>query len=204
VVWIGLVLYFRLRVHNPHRSGGGYVLVANHTSFLDPIILGAANPGAVSFLINTISYRSPLAGWFFRLFRSIPVSPGGGNRQALREAQSALDAGEIVGVFPEGGISRDGRLMLGNPGAVALVLARNTSVVPVGLVGVAAALPVGARLPRPRRIEVRYGNPIPASELMQGADRKERLAAATLRIMREIATLTDQVAREDAIDRQIA
>ncbi len=193
-------LYLRWRVLNPPTLDGGYVVVANHSSFLDPIVLGAANPQQVAFLINSASNRSPLMAWFYRLFRTIPVELRGGNRETLRQCAAALDAGEVVGVFPEGGISRDGELMLGNPGAVALVLRKNVAVVPVGLIGVREVLPYGASLPRPRRIEVRYGDPIPAAELNIGANRKERLAAATARIMHEIAGLCDQTSREQQLE----
>lgn len=197
-----LRIYFRWRVLNRPSLEDGYVVVANHGSFLDPIILGVSSPRNVAFLINSASYRSALMGWFYRLYRSIPVELGRGNRDTLRQCHAALDAGEVVGVFPEGGITRDGGLMLGNPGAVALVLRNNVSVVPVGLVGVRDAMPYGSAFPRPKRIEVRYGDPIPPSELDVGANRKERLAAATARIMREIASLCDQDSREDELATQ--
>jgi 1-acyl-sn-glycerol-3-phosphate acyltransferase len=199
MIRIFMRVYFRWRIYNQPRLEGGYVVVANHQSFLDPLVLGAATRESVVFLINRASYRSPLLGWFYRLYRTIPVDLRGNNRAALRESHAALDAGEVVGVFPEGGITRDGGLLLGNPGAVALVLRKNVSVVPVGLVGVRAALPYGSGFPRPRRIEVRFGDPIPAAELMGGEDRKARLAQATERIMREIARLSGQQSREDQL-----
>ena len=73
---------------------------------------------------------------------------------------------------------------------------------PVGLVGVGEALPHGAAWPRPRRIEVRFGEPISADELIVGKDRKDRLAEATARIMREIAALTGQTSREEELLRE--
>ena len=194
-----LKLYFRVRVVNPPPPGGGYVVVANHASYLDPIVLGAVNPERVAFLINQASARSSLLGWFYRLFRAIPVDLRGSNLATVRTCHAALDAGEVIGVFPEGGITRDGGLLLGNPGAVALVLRKNVAIVPAGLVGVADALPYGSPLPRPRRIEVRYGDPIPPSELEFRGNRKERIRCATERIMREIAKLCDLTAREDEL-----
>ena len=202
-VRVSMRIYFRLRIINPPKLSGGYVVVANHASLMDPMVLAAVNPRRVQFLMNSVSFRSPLLGWLYRLFRAIPVAPSGGNRQAMRDAHAALDAGEVVGVFPEGGVSRDRGLLLGHPGAVAMVLSRNTPVVPVGLVGVGDALPYGAGVPRPKKIEVRYGDPISAAELMGGDDRKERLARATRLIMREIANLTGQVSREDQMLKQI-
>lgn len=199
LVWSAFRIYFRMRITNAPTKGGGYVVVANHASFLDPMVLGSANPTRVAFLINQASHRSRALGWFYRLFRSIPVCLRGSNLPTVRQCHAALDAGEVIGVFPEGGITRDGGLLLGNPGAVALVLRKNVSIIPVGLVGVSEAFPYGAIVPRPKRIEVRYGDPIPPSELNIGANRKERLTRATERIMREIAALCGQSAREEEL-----
>ncbi len=199
---ITMRVYFRWRVVNVPKLEGGYVIVANHASFLDPIVVGAASPRGVSFLINAVSYRSPILGWFFRLFESIPVDLRGRNRESLRAARARLVGGAIVAVFPEGGITRDGGLLLGNPGAVALVLANDNYVVPVGLRGVADALPYGASFPRPKKIEVHFGDPISAAELMVGDDRKQRLAQATERLMKEIGRLSGQTSREEELRRQ--
>lgn len=195
-------LYFRWRLVNVPKMTDGFVVVANHGSFLDPMVVGAACPRNVSFLINAVTYRSPLMGWFYRLFEAIPVDLGGRNRASLRTAREQLAGGAVVGVFPEGGITRDGGMLLGNPGAVALVLANAVHVVPVGLRGVAEAFPYGASFPRPKRIEVHFGEPIPAAELMVGDDRKQRLTQATERLMREIGQLCGQESREDELRRQ--
>ena len=192
-------VYFRWRIEGGEDLPESCVLVANHSSFLDPVVLGAASSRVVTFLMTSTTFREPALRWFYELYEAIPLDPRGGNRDALRRARAALEAGKVVGVFPEGGISRDGLPILGNPGAVSLVLAKGVSVVPVGLVGVSDALPYEAGFPRPRKIRVRFGRPIPAEELMVGGDRKERLNQATTRIMREIAALCGRVAREDEL-----
>ena len=108
----------------------------------------------------------------------------------------------VVGIFPEGGLSRDGMLMLGSPGAVSLVLNEKLPIVPVGIVGAAEALPSGVSWPRPRKLVVRYGEPITSAELdALGGGRRERLQNATRLIMQRIAALTGQEAREDVLER---
>ena len=199
-----LKVWFRVRVENRPRLEGGYVLVANHTSFLDPLVLGVVMPSALAprrviFMMTSVMARSRLLGWFYRWNKVIAVSPRGGNRAAVRAARETLAAGEVLGIFPEGGVGRDGRLLLGSSGAVALGLAKNAPVLPVGLVGVDRALPHGALFPRPRRIVVRFGHPIPAAELLGEGDRKQQLVNATTRIMQEIAALTGQTAREEQL-----
>jgi 1-acyl-sn-glycerol-3-phosphate acyltransferase len=193
--------WFRLRRDGAPPASGAYVLAANHTSFLDPIVLGAVVRTRVVFLMTEVLWRSPGLGWFYRWNRAIPIRTRGGNRDALRAAREVLQQGRVLGIFPEGGLSRDGLAMLGNPGAVALVLQEQVPIVPVGIVGAHAAMPPGARVPRPRRITVRFGAPILPAELdaLGGGDRRARLREATALIMRRIALLTGSRAREDVL-----
>ncbi|MCK5944108.1 MAG: 1-acyl-sn-glycerol-3-phosphate acyltransferase [Planctomycetes bacterium] len=196
-----LRICFRWRVEGAPPASGGYVLAANHTSYLDPLILGASVPRRVIYLMTETVWRSASAGWFYRWNRAIPLSARGGNRDALRAARKVLAQQRVVGIFPEGGLSRDGKLMLGSPGAVSLVLNEGRPIVPVGIVGAADALPPGASLPRFGRVTVRYGEPILPEEIAAlGGGRRERLQNATRLIMRRIAELTGQEAREDVLE----
>ncbi|MFY9341953.1 MAG: lysophospholipid acyltransferase family protein [Planctomycetota bacterium] len=195
-----LRLWFRLRTEGPPPPPGPCVLAANHTSFLDPLVLGAVAPRRLVYLMTEVVWRSRGFHWFYRWQRAIPLSVRGGNREALRAAREVLQQGRTLGIFPEGGLSRDGLPMLGNPGVVALVLHANAPVVPVGILGAHDAMPPGAAFPRPRPITVRFGQPIPAAELdnLGNGDRRARLREATALIMRRIATLTGARAREDS------
>lgn len=195
-------LWFRLRVENHPRLTGAYVLAPNHSSFLDPLLLGTATRRRIIYLMTEVIWRSPWLNWFYRWTRTIPVAARGANRDALRAARTALRGGRVVGIFPEGGLSRDGALMLGNPGAVSLVLNEGVPIIPVGILGAGAALPARAAFPRPRKIIVRFGAPILPAELEAlGADRKERLAGATRLIMQRIAELTGGTPREAELER---
>lgn len=201
LLWCSVRIWFRLRVENRPRMGGAYVLVANHASFLDPMLLGLALPRRVVFMMTEVHWRSPLLGWFYRWNRAIPLSARGGNRVPLRAARDVLRQGRLLGIFPEGGLSRDGELLLGSPGAVSLVLGESVPIVPVGIIGANRAMPVGAALPRPCKVTVRFGAPIEPEELAQlmPDDRKKRLQTATELIMQRIAALTHQVPREQQI-----
>lgn len=196
-----LKLYFRWEVQGSPPASGGYVLAANHASLLDPLLLGCSVRRRVIYLMTETVWRSASAGWFYRWNRTIPLSARGGNRDALRAAREVLKQERVVGIFPEGGLSRDGQLMLGSPGAVSLVLSGGLPIVPVGIVGAADALPAGAGLPRPVKVVVRFGEPITPEELdALGGDRRARLQNATRLIMQRIAALTDQRAREDVLE----
>lgn len=192
---------FRMRREGPQPPAGPCVFAANHTSFLDPLLLGAMVPRRLVYLMTEVVWRSRGLGWFYRWNRAIPLSARGGNREALRAAREVLRQGRSLGIFPEGGLSRDGLPMLGSPGAVSIVLQENLPIVPVGIVGAHAAMPPGATWPRPARVTVRFGAPILPLELdaLGGGDRRARLRLATAHIMRAIAALTGNVAREDVL-----
>ena len=197
-----------MRVENSPALDGAYIVVGNHTSFLDPLLIGSVCRRRITFLMTVVVFRSAILGWFYRVVRSIPLSlRGPGNRDALRAARAVLKRGEVLGVFPEGGISRDGQMMRGNPGAVALVLAENVPVVPVFLHGAGAILPLGCILPRLfLPVHIRFGDPIAQSALLDGAPnrRRDRLEFATQRIMDAVATLGGEVSRESWLERRAA
>jgi len=195
-----LWIFFRSRVHGAPPATGGYVIAANHTSFLDPLLVGSSLRRRVVYLMTETVWRSASAGWFYRWNRSIPLSARGGNREALRAAREVLKQGRVVSIFPEGGLSRDGKLMLGSPGAVALVINEGLPIVPLGIIGANEVLPASGGL-RFRRITIRYGKPITPEEIAAlGEDRKTRLTNATRLIMQRIAELTGQEAREDVLE----
>jgi 1-acyl-sn-glycerol-3-phosphate acyltransferase len=183
-------LLLDVRVEGRRPLPGAHVLVANHASFLDPIVLGAFAPGRVTFMMTQLHFRSAVLGWFYRWSRSIPLAVRGlGNRAALRAGRAVLKRGELLAIFPEGGLTRDGGLYLGNPGAVSLAMTENVPIVPVYIDGAFESLPIGGSLRR-RRITVRFGEPISQEQLTAGAaDRRSRLQVATRAIMNAIAEL---------------
>jgi 1-acyl-sn-glycerol-3-phosphate acyltransferase len=202
VVGLLLRLACRLRIEGAPPAAGACVLAANHTSYLDPIVLGVALRRRVVFLMTEVVYRARAGRWFYRWNHAIPVAARGANLEALRTARAVLQQGRVIGIFPEGGISRDGLPLLGNPGAVALVLQEDVSIVPVGLIGVRDVLPPGARWPRRRRLTVRFGAPLCAADLAPPeVDRRQRLQCATELIMARIAELSGHEARAAALAR---
>lgn len=203
-VAVGVLLrvLFLLRVVNRPKLRTGYVIAANHSSFLDPILLGAASTRRITFLMTEVVYRSPKMHWFYRWNHAIPLATRGGNRDGLRAARTVLQQQRVVGIFPEGGLTRDGGLLLGSPGAVSLVLNEGLQIVPVGIVGASRALPLGKGLPRLCRITIRFGEPILPQQLeaLSQGDRKARLQAATSYIMARIGELTGQTPRERELE----
>ena len=197
-----LRVLFRLKVENRPDVDGPFVLVANHGSFLDPLVLGAAQWRRITFMMTVLHFRSPKLGWFYRWQRAIPLAVRGtGNRAALSSARNVLKRGEVLGIFPEGGLSRDGGLFVGSPGAVSLVLAEDVPIVPCYIEGAGEALGIGDRL-RLRKITIRFGDPMTRDELIADAvDRRARLRVATRAIMDRSAARGGVESREATLER---
>ena len=177
---------FDLRVEGAHRipARGPALLAANHLSFLDPVVLQGALPRPIHYLMTARLYRDRRWNWMYRLFDTVPVTHGSGNFKALAEAATRLEAGEVVGVFPEGGISKDGSLGRFRPGVALLALRTRTPVVPVAILGTRQALPPGSLRPRRARIRVRLGEPVSPEDGLQPGPLTERIRAAVADLAR--------------------
>jgi 1-acyl-sn-glycerol-3-phosphate acyltransferase len=155
---------FRLRVEGRERlprSGPG-IVIAPHRSWLDPPCVGAACARPVRFLMLRDIYERPGTHWFYRRMGALPVQAGGSaSMVSLRAAFRHLRQGELVGVFPEGRVVRGEALGELRAGAALLAVRSGAPVIPLAIRGTAEAWPHGRRLPRPGRVSVRIGEPIP-------------------------------------------
>jgi 1-acyl-sn-glycerol-3-phosphate acyltransferase len=186
--------FFAFRVagleHVP--AHGPYIVAANHANYLDGVVLGAALPRKISFLVMPRVYRAtPLHPYFHDHVGSIPVSLARPDPGAIRRALRILEDGGVVGIFPEGPFSRHGTLVRGQPGVALVALRAGVPVVPAAISGTFRAL-TARRFFLPRRVplSVRFGKPLrfatPRPRVTQGMR-----ADVTGRIMEEIAALLD-------------
>jgi 1-acyl-sn-glycerol-3-phosphate acyltransferase len=132
-----IVYRFKVRgdEHIPTESPA--ILVCNHVSFIDPVLLMAASPRPISFIMDHEIFRIPLLGWFFRLAKAIPIAPQKVDaqtyEQAFARAKEVLDEGDLLCIFPEGAISRDGELAEFKGGVMRLLASNPVPVVPIAL-----------------------------------------------------------------------
>ena len=160
-----LRLYFGYRVVGGVPDRGPFILAANHTSYLDSLLVGGASRRRLRFLMTDLYANSRIMGWFFAWNRVIYVKEDGSNRQMFRDALDSLETGETLGIFPEGGISYDGELQPLKPGTLSLAARKQVPVVPMYVDGAFEAFPRTARFPKPSRITICIGEPIPAADL---------------------------------------
>jgi len=169
--------WFDLSIEGVERlPAGPFILAANHHNYLDGVILGVAVPRPISFIVMPRVYHaSPLHPAFHRHIGSIPVNLSRPEPGAIKRALRALDEGHIVGIFPEGPFSREGRLVPGQPGVAMMALRAGVPVVPAAISGTYLGVRFGPplALPGPRH---------------HGVGRAERVEA-TRRIMAEIDRL---------------
>ncbi len=183
--------FFDLHVEGLERvpPSGPYIVAANHHNYLDGVVLGATAPAPIAFLVMPRVWRAtPLHPLLHRHLGSIRLRLDGADAGALRAALVSLQAGRVVGIFPEGPFSVRGQLEAGLPGVALLALRSGAPVVPVGIRGTYEAL-AGRRLYVPRRsaLGVRFGAPRRFST--PGESGRAARQAVTDRIMADIAAL---------------
>ena len=160
-------LYFRWRVFNPDRVPleGPVILASNHASFLDPPLVGAGVKRGINYLARENLFRFPVMGWVLRNWQVVPVDREGGGARGLKAIlDRLLDGGAII-LFPEGTRTRDGKLQPARSGIGLTVIKSDAPLVPVRVFGTFEAYGRQMRFPRPRRVAVKYGQPMRFEQL---------------------------------------
>jgi len=114
---------------------GGLVLVSNHVSYWDPVVIGCAINRRVNFMAKSELFTIPLLGAVIRAVGTFPVRRNQSDRTAIRKAINLLEEGQIVGIFPEGTRSRTGELLKPHLGAAMLALKAGVPFLPVAVKG---------------------------------------------------------------------
>jgi 1-acyl-sn-glycerol-3-phosphate acyltransferase len=177
-------IVYRLRVRGDHHlpTDGAAILVCNHVSFVDAVILGVLSPRPMVFIMDHRIFRTPGIGWFFRLVKAIPIAPQkedpAAYEAAFERARAVLNEGELLCLFPEGAITRDGKLQPFKAGIMKILETNPVPVIPAALHnlwgssfsridGVALARPLRRGVFNPVGLVV--GEPIPPEQVTPAA-----------------------------------
>jgi len=136
---------------------GPAILASNHTSFLDPPLVGAAANREINYLARETLFRFPVVGSILRSVNAVPVDREGGGAAGLRAIFDRLMKGGAIILFPEGTRSTDGALQKAKSGIGLTVIKSEAPVVPVRVFGTFDALSRRHSWPRPRKVAVRFG-----------------------------------------------
>jgi 1-acyl-sn-glycerol-3-phosphate acyltransferase len=170
-------LRYRARGIEKIPTVGGGLILSNHQSFLDPLLIGLPLHRPVSFVARDTLFPIPIVGWILRHTYVMPLSRDTGGAGGIRETLRRLDEGFLIGLFPEGTRSADGTMGPLKPGFAALVRRTDLPIYPVGIAGANHALGRGSLFLKPCRVCVVYGEPIPAEKI---AELKQRGREAEL------------------------
>ena len=185
---------------------GGYILVGNHLSYLDPFSFAYSvylqMKRVPHYLAKESIFRIPIIGKILPKVGQIPVYRGGkSNEEPLRAAKEFLKAGQVVVIFPEGTLTRDPDLwpMRGKAGAIRLAVELGLPIVPCGQWGVEKVLGNYSKKFRPNPfhvVKVKIGKPMFFRELEDKTPTSQELADATDKVMREISAIVGELRGE--------
>ena len=185
IAWLVTHVVYRFKVIGSHHipTNGAALLTCNHVSFVDPILMMAASPRPIHFVMDYRIFRTPLLGWLFRLCKAIPVAPQKEDpavyEAAFARAAEVLREGDLLAIFPEGAITRDGQLQEFKGGVMKILEQAKADglevpVVPMALSNLWGSYfsrvePTGAMTKPFRRgffnpVTLRVGPPLPAAD----------------------------------------
>jgi 1-acyl-sn-glycerol-3-phosphate acyltransferase len=202
-----LIWRIDVRERNHVPTDGAAILASNHQSFIDSIFIPLVVPRRVTFLAKAEYFETWRTAWFFRAVGQIPIRRGGGSasERALASARDVLESGGLLGVYPEGTRSPDGRIYRGRTGVARMALRCDVPVVPVAVSGTREIQPIGCMRPAPfRRASVTFGAPLSWPELHGAQDDPDVLRRVTDEIMAAIADLAGQAVQPDYVKKDRA
>jgi 1-acyl-sn-glycerol-3-phosphate acyltransferase len=164
---LAAVYVFRIRCRGQQalQKTGGALILSNHQSNLDPILIGLVCDRGLNYVARqTLFNFAPLA-WLMRSVGGFPIDREGSGLAGLKETLRRIEQGGIVVLFPEGTRTRDGEVHALKPGFCAIARRAGVSLVPLAIDGAFDSWPRGQRLPRPATICVQFGTPIEPAEV---------------------------------------
>ncbi|WP_405689694.1 lysophospholipid acyltransferase family protein [Streptomyces sp. NBC_00057] len=196
-----LRLFFRPRIEGLEHipEDGAAIVAGNHLSFSDHFLMPAILKRRITFLAKAEYFTGPgvkgrLTAAFFRSIGQIPVDRSGkdAGQAAIREGLGVLSRGELLGIYPEGTRSHDGRLYKGKVGVAVMAITAQVPVVPCAMVGTFEIQPPGQVVPRIKRVTIRFGEPLDFSRYAGLENQKAAIRAVTDEIMYAILGLSGQ------------
>jgi 1-acyl-sn-glycerol-3-phosphate acyltransferase len=195
-----------LRVFRPWLKGvenvpvsGAAILASNHLSFIDSVFLPLVLRRPVVFLAKSEYFTGRgLKGWLVRQFflasGQLPIDRSGGkaSEDALFTGINVLSEGKLLGIYPEGTRSPDGRMYRGRTGIARMALESGVPVIPVAMIDTEKVMPIGVKIPKVQRIGVVFGSPLDFSRFAGYENDRFVLRAITDEIMHELVGLSGQ------------
>ena len=178
---------------------GGVIIASNHLSFIDSVFLPLVLDRRIFFLAKSDYFKGRgLKGWATKAFMNgtgmLPIDRSGGkaSEASLNTGLKVLHDGEVLGIYPEGTRSPDGKLYRGRTGVARMILEGNVPVVPVAMIDTEKVMPIGTRIPKVQRIGIVIGEPLDFSRFAGLESDRFILRSITDEIMYELNRLSGQ------------
>jgi 1-acyl-sn-glycerol-3-phosphate acyltransferase len=178
---------------------GAVILASNHLSVVDSIFLPLVIERRISFLAKSDYFMGRgVKGWAIKNFLKgtgmLPIDRSGGkaSEASLNTGLKVLARGEVLGIYPEGTRSPDGKLYRGRTGVARMILESHVPVVPVAMIDTEKVMPIGSKLPKVRRIGVIFGEPLDFSRFEGLESDRFILRSITDEIMYELNRISGQ------------
>jgi 1-acyl-sn-glycerol-3-phosphate acyltransferase len=181
IAWIATRCVYRFKVTGDDNipTTGAAILACNHVSFIDAVLLLAASPRPIYFVMDHRIFRIPLLGALFKLAKAIPIAPRAEDAKAyesaLAAAQKVLQAGDLLAIFPEGGLTPDGKLQEFKGGIMKILEREPVPVIPMALTNLWGSyfsrIEQGSAMARPfrrgvfSRVGLQVGPQLPAHDV---------------------------------------
>ncbi len=170
---------------------GGVLIVSNHISLLDPVIVGSAANREIHFMARSNVFEVPGLSQLISTFNAYPVNRGKPDLGALRKTISLLKDGNVVLIFPEGTRSVDGTLGKAHDGACFIADRAEVPTIPAYHSGAEKMLPRGEKRLRRAQLKVRFGEPIDFTDIVESDVKREKYQQMGIKMMGAIAELKD-------------
>jgi 1-acyl-sn-glycerol-3-phosphate acyltransferase len=178
---------------------GGVVLASNHLSFVDSLFLPLKVKRPVTFLAKSdyftgTGFKGAVIRWFFKSTGQLPIDRSGGkaSEDSLNTGLGVLERELVLGIYPEGTRSPDGRLYRGRTGIARMILEAQVPVVPVAMIGTEKVQPLGAKYPKIHRIGIKFGQQLDFSRFAGMEGERVVLRSVTDQIVYRIRELSGQ------------
>lgn len=187
IAWLILKLWNRLEIHGLENVplDGKFIMVANHVSVLDPIVVGASLPRPIRFMAKKELFEVPILKGLISILGAFPVDRNKTDFQAVKQSLKILSNHEVLGIFPEGGTRKNTKKIVFRSGTAAIALKSKSPVLPVAIIGtdsIRQVLLFG-------KIKIKIGSLITWPEQYQGRLQDEDIERLTREMEEAVQTL---------------
>ena len=173
---------------------GGLIVAPIHTSFADPVVLQTYFPRRILYMMTDKYYNEPHLHPFLRFWGALVVKAQGLNKEAIRAATDALERGAVIGIFPEGALSRDGLIHDAQPGAAMIAQRAHVPILPVGFSGIERLMPPDTWRLHRAPIAICFGEPLSPEGLT-----RDELTARLSQALRDVRARARQLLPRAAV-----